>query len=260
MSEINEQTIHEKIKTHILNEQKKISLWEQIKEDFTVPKLNDPALESSFELFFNYPGVWAIMNHRIANRLYNRGWTKTARALVGISSLFTKTDIHPAATIGRRVFIDHAIGVVIGATTVIEDDVLIYQGVTLGGVSLDKGKRHPTIRKNAVIGSGAKVLGNIIIDRNSKVGANSVVVCDVPKNSTAVGVPAKIIKKDKKNCKLAHDDLPDINKEMFKYLIERIHILEEVLKEQDGIDVSDKDKRLEEDYNKFINAMNSIKK
>ncbi len=171
-----------------------ISLWQQIKEDFSVPKLNDPALDSSFELFFNYPGVWAIINHRIANRLYNNGWKKLARALVGICSLFTKTDIHPAATIGRRVFIDHAIGVVIGATTIVEDDVLIYQGVTLGGVSLNKGKRHPTIKSNVVIGSGAKVLGNITIGQNSKIGANSVVVCDVPENSTAVGVPAKIIK------------------------------------------------------------------
>ncbi|RXK07969.1 serine O-acetyltransferase [Halarcobacter bivalviorum] len=260
MSEQEDKNIHEQIKEKILAEQKKLSLWKQIKEDFSVPKLNDPALDSSFELFFNYPGVWAIINHRLANRLYLKGWKKLARAITGFGSLFTKTDIHPAATIGRRVFIDHAIGVVIGATTIIEDDVLIYQGVTLGGVSLDKGKRHPTIRANAVIGSGAKVLGNIIIDKNSKVGANSVVVCNVPKNSTAVGVPAKIIKKDKKNCKLAHDDLPDINKEMFKYLIERIHILEEALKEEDGIDVSDKDKKLEEDYNKFINAMNSIKK
>ncbi|GGD38210.1 serine acetyltransferase [Malaciobacter pacificus] len=237
-----------------------LSLWQQIKEDFSVPKLNDPALDSSFELFFNYPGVWAIINHRISNRLYNKGWKKLSRALTGISSLFTKTDIHPAATIGRRVFIDHAIGVVIGATTIIEDDVLIYQGVTLGGVSLDKGKRHPTIKSNVVIGSGAKVLGNITIGKNSKIGANSVVVCDVPKNSTAVGVPAKIIKKDNKNCKLDHADLPDINKEMFKYLIERIHVLETALKEEDGIDVSDKDRKLEEDYNKFINAMNSIKK
>lgn len=176
-----EKNIHEQIKEKILNEQSKISLWQQIKEDFSVPKQNDPALNSSFELFFNYPGVWAIANHRIANRLYNKGWSKLARVLVGISSLFTKTDIHPAATIGRRVFIDHAIGVVIGATAIIEDDVLIYQGVTLGGVSLDKGKRHPTVRANAVIGSGAKVLGNIVIGKNSKVGANSVVVCDVPK-------------------------------------------------------------------------------
>ncbi len=111
----------------------------------------------------------------------------------------TKTDIHPAATIGRRVFFDHAIGVVIGSTTIVEDDVLIYQGVTLGGVSLDKGKRHPTIKSNVVIGSGAKILGNITIGQNSKIGANSVVVADVPDNSTAVGVPARIIRKDKKD-------------------------------------------------------------
>ena len=239
---------------------KEISLWQQIKEDFSVPKLNDPALDSSFELFFNYPGVWAIINHRIANRLYNSGWKRLARALVGIGSIFTKTDIHPAATIGRRVFIDHAIGVVIGATAIVEDDVLIYQGVTLGGVSLNKGKRHPTIKSNVVIGSGAKVLGNITIGQNSKIGANSVVVCDVPENSTAVGVPAKIIKRDNKNCKLAHGDLPDINKEMFKYLLERIHVLEVALKEEDGIDVSEKDEKLESDYNNFIEAMNSIKK
>lgn len=238
----------------------KISLWQQIKEDFSVPKLNDPALDSSFELFFNYPGVWAIINHRIANRLYTKGYKKLARALVGLGSIFTKTDIHPAATIGRRVFIDHAIGVVIGATAIVEDDVLIYQGVTLGGVSLNKGKRHPTIKSNVVIGSGAKVLGNITIGANSKIGANSVVVCDVPDNSTAVGVPAKIIKKDNKNCKLAHGDLPDINKEMFKYLLERIHVLEVALKEEDGIDVSEKDKKLELEYTSFIEAMNSIKR
>ncbi len=255
-----ETDIHEQIKERILKKQKEIGLWKQIKEDFSVPRLNDPALDSNFELFFNYPGVWAIIAHRITNRLYNRGWKKLARALTGIVSLFSKTDVHPAATIGRRVFIDHAIGVVIGATCVIEEDVLIYQCVTLGGVSLDKGKRHPTIRANAVIGSGAKVLGNIIVGKNSKVGANSVVVSDVPKNSTAVGVPAKVIHKEKKDCKLAHGDLPDINKEMFKYIIERIHILEEAVKEEDGIDVSDKDKKLEEDYTKFINAMNSIKK
>ncbi len=242
------------------NKEKSISFWAQIKEDILVPKLNDPALDSNMELFFNYPGVWAIINHRITNKLYLKGWKKTARVIGGLSSLLTKTDIHPAATIGRRVFIDHAIGVVIGATTIIEDDVLIYQGVTLGGVSLDKGKRHPTVKSNAVIGSGAKVLGNITIGKNSKVGANSVVVCDVPKNSTAVGVPAKILKRDNKNGRFTHDDLPDINKEMFKYLIERIHVLETAVKEEDGIDVSEKDKKLEDDYNKFINAMNSIQK
>lgn len=241
-------------------EQEKISFWAQIKEDFCVPRNNDPALDNNLELFFNYPGVWAIINHRFANKLYYKGWKKLARVINGISSFLTKTDIHPACTIGRRVFIDHAIGVVIGATAIVEDDVLIYQGVTLGGVSLDKGKRHPTVKSNTVIGSGAKVLGNITIGRNSKIGANSVVVCDVPDNSTAVGVPAKIIRRDNKNCKMAHGDLPDINKEMFKYLLERIHVVEVALKEEDGIDVSIKDKKLEDDYNNFIEAMNSIKK
>ena len=244
----------------MMNDEKKLSLWQTIKEDFSVPKLNDPVLDSNFELFFNYPGVWAIINYRIANKLYYKGWKKLSRVVSGISSFLTKTDIHPACTIGRRVFIDHAIGVVIGATAIIEDDVLIYQGVTLGGVSLNKGKRHPTVKSNTVIGSGAKVLGNITIGANSKVGANSVVVCDVPDNSTAVGVPARIIKKDDKNCKLAHGDLPDINKEMFKYLLDRIHLVEIALKEEDGIDLTSKDKKLEEDYNNFIEAMNSIKR
>ena len=254
---MNNETIEDQEKE---KEQEKISFWAQVKEDFCVPRNNDPALDNNLELFFNYPGVWAIINHRVANKLYYKGWKKLSRVINGISSFLTKTDIHPACTIGRRVFIDHAIGVVIGATAIVEDDVLIYQGVTLGGVSLDKGKRHPTVKSNTVIGSGAKVLGNITIGRNSKIGANSVVVCDVPDNSTAVGVPAKIIRRDNKNCKMAHGDLPDINKEMFKYLLERIHILEIALKEEDGIDVSSKDKKLEEDYNSFIEAMNSIKK
>lgn len=255
-----EKDIHEEIKEKILKEQKEFGLWNQIKEDFSVPKLNDPALDSNFELFFNYPGVWAIINHRIANRLYNKGWVKLSRALVGIASLFTKTDIHPAATIGRRVFIDHAIGVVIGSTAIVEEDVLIYQGVTLGGVSLDKCKRHPTVRANSVIGSGAKVLGNIIIGKNGKVGANSVLICDVPENSTAVGVPAKVIKREDKNGKLNHSDLPDINKEMFEYLLKRVAILEHAVKEHDGIDLAEQDQDLECIYTKFINAMNSIKK
>jgi len=250
-----DENIHEDIKEKIVNEQKKLGLWKIIKEDFRVPRENDPALDSNFELFFNYPGVWAIIIHRIANKLYNKGYKKIARAIVGISSLLSKTDIHPAATIGRRVFIDHAIGVVIGATTIIEEDVLIYQNVTLGGVSLDKKKRHPTIRANSVIGSGAKVLGNILIGKNSKVGANSVVVCDVPQNSTAVGVPARIIKKNNKNSKLAHGDLPDVNKEMFKYLIGKIHDLEKIVEGESSIDNNKKNKKLEEDYTKFIDAM-----
>ena len=244
----------------MMNDGKKLSLWQIIKEDFSVPKLNDPVLDSNFELFFNYPGVWAIINHRVANKLYYKGFKKFARAISGISSFFTKTDIHPAATIGRRVFIDHAIGVVIGATAIIEDDVLIYQGVTLGGVSLNKGKRHPTIKSNVVLGSGAKILGNITIGANSKIGANSVVVVDVPENSTAVGVPARIIKKDGKRDKLAHNELPDINKEMFKYLIERIAHLEHSIKKDEECTEEEKNNVLEKEYNNFIETLNSNKK
>lgn len=247
--------------TQEINEENKpLKFWAQIKEDFGVPKANDPALNSSIELAFNYPGVWAIINHRLANRLYKRNFKIIARIIMGLTQFFCNMDIHPAATIGRRVFIDHGIGVVIGETTIIEDDVLIYQGVTLGGVSLNKGKRHPTIKANSVIGSGAKVLGNITIGKNCKVGANSVVVCDVPKNSTAVGVPAKIIKRDNKNGKLNHGDLPDINKEMFEYLLKRVALLEHALKDHDGIDLSNEDHDLECIYKKFITAMNSIKK
>ena len=245
-----------------MSEKEKVpSLWELIKEDFQVPKLNDPVLDSNFELFFNYPGVWAIINYRVANRLYTKGFKKLARAISGFSTFLTKTDIHPAATIGRRVFIDHAIGVVIGATTIIEDDVLIYQGVTLGGVSLNKGKRHPTVQSNVVIGSGAKVLGNITIGANSKIGANSVVVSDVPSNSTAVGVPARIIQKTDKKDKLAHNELPDMNKEIFKYLLERIEILENIVKnEHCECDIKEKNELLEKEYLCFLETLKLNKK
>ena len=213
----------------------RLGLLEQIKEDFSIPKNNDPALESNLEIIFNYPGVWAIINHRVANRLYINGFKKLARIYSGISQFLTNIDIHPASTIGRRVFIDHGIGVVIGETTIIEEDVLIYQGVTLGGVSLNKGKRHPTVRANSVIGSGAKVLGNITIGVSSKIGANSVVISDVPDYTTAVGIPAKIIKRYDHLGKFTHSDLPDIDKEAFKYLNKRIELLEKLLEEKEII-------------------------
>lgn len=236
-----------------------MTLWALIKEDFSVPKKNDPALRSKFELIFNYPGVWAIVNYRITNKLHNKGFKRLARAFSGISQLLTNTDIHPCATIGRRVFIDHGFGIVIGETSIIEDDVLIYQGVTLGGVSLTHGKRHPTIKSNTVIGSGSKILGNITVGTNCKIGANSVVVKDVPCNSTAVGVPARIVKRKNSDCndtnQLDHDNLPDISKEMFRYLLKRVAVIEHAIKEKDGIDVSLEDKELEKIYSNFIDAM-----
>ena len=232
-----------------------MTLFQLIREDFSIPKLNDPALHSGFELIFNYPGVWAVVNYRIANRLYKNGFKFLGRMVGGISQFLTNVDIHPNCTIGRRVFIDHGFGVVIGETTVIGDDVLIYQGVTLGGVSLTNEKRHPTIENNVVIGSGAKILGNILIGTDTKIGANSVVVQNVPSHSTAVGVPARVIKRKDTRCQLDHNELPDISKEMFDYLLKRVAVLEHAIKEQDGIDVSKEDAELEDIYSNFIDAM-----
>ncbi|EJE0398497.1 serine O-acetyltransferase [Campylobacter coli] len=171
-----------------------------IKEDFSQPKVQDPAYNSCVELFFNYPGVWAVVNYRFAHFFYTKNFKRTARIISGISQFLTGVDLHPGATLGRRIFIDHANGVVIGQTAVIEDDVLIYQGVTLGGTGLEKGiKRHPTIKKGVIIGSGAKVLGNITIGENAKIGSNAVVVKDVGANLTAVGIPAYIVEERRKN-------------------------------------------------------------
>ncbi|WP_321778361.1 serine O-acetyltransferase [Sulfurimonas sp.] len=233
-----------------------MGLYADIREDFSNAYKNDPALNSKIDFLFNYPGVWAIAWYRVAHKLYNSGFTKIARILMGLTQIFTHIDIHPAARIGKRVFIDHGTGVVIGETTIIEDDVLIYQGVTLGGVSLDLGKRHPTIRQGAVLGAGAKILGNIIIGEYAKIGANSVVVKEVPNNATAIGIPAHVIEKGRCNDPFMHNMLPDINKEMFEYLLKRVAILEHVLV-KDNTDVLEKDLELEYIYESFIKAMKS---
>ena len=228
-------------------------MFQTIKEDFLVVYQKDPAIKSKFELFFNYPGVWAIFWYRIANKLYRNNFKTLARILMGFSQILTNIDIHPAATIGRRVFIDHGIGVVIGETAIIGDDVTIYQGVTLGGVSLNKGKRHPTIEDNVVIGGGAKVLGDITIGKGSKIGANSVVVKDAPPHSTIIGIPGKIIKR-KENEPLSHNKLPDIDKELFVYLFERIKILEETL-QKENIEITQKDEDLAKKYEEYIKSI-----
>jgi serine O-acetyltransferase len=234
-----------------------MTLWQLIKEDFTVPRQNDPALHSNIELIFNYPGVWAIVNYRISNALYTRDFKILARVVNGLSQFLTNADIHPSATIGRRVFIDHGFGVVIGETSIVKDDVLIYQGVTLGGVSLNHGKRHPTICSNVILGSGAKILGDITIGKNSKIGANSVVINNVDENSTAVGIPARVVKRRSLCATHDHNILPDINKELFEYMLKRVAILEHAIKKYDGIDVSEEDKNLEKIYANFIASMQS---
>ncbi|ARJ56515.1 serine O-acetyltransferase [Campylobacter cuniculorum] len=184
-----------------------MGLWSIIKEDFIQPKIQDPAFSSRIELFFNYPGVWAIVNYRFAHLLYQKKFKALARIISGISQFLTGVDLHPEAKIGRRVFLDHANGIVIGQTTIIEDDVLIYQGVTLGGTSLERGvKRHPTIKKGVIIGAGAKILGNITIGENAKIGSNAVVVKDVGAGLTAVGIPAYIIEHKKQEKSRAIDE------------------------------------------------------
>ncbi|QOP45726.1 serine O-acetyltransferase [Sulfurimonas paralvinellae] len=231
-----------------------MGLFTEIKEDFSNAYKNDPALNSRLDFLFNYPGVWAVAWYRVAHRLYNANFKRIARIIMGITQIMTNIDIHPAAKIGKRVFIDHGTGVVIGETAVVEDDVLIYQGVTLGGVSLTHGKRHPTIKQGVVIGAGAKVLGNIEIGEHAKIGANSVVVKPVPDCSTAIGIPAHVIEKGRCKDPFMHNMLPDINKEMFEYLLKRVAVLEHILV-KDNKEVLEQDLELEQIYDSFIKSM-----
>lgn len=231
-----------------------MTLIQQIKEDFSVPYQRDPAMHSRLEVIFNYPGVWAVVWHRIAHKLYTHNYKRLGRLVSAIGALTCMVDIHPAATIGRRLFIDHGIGVVIGETAEIGNDVTIYQQVTLGGVELTDEKRHPTIKDGAVIGAGAKVLGNITIGENAKIGANSVVVKNVPDDTTAVGVPARNITKGTIKSPLSHNKLPDIDRELFTYLVKRIAILEEAIITGDT-DFIEKDRELEDIYQAFIKSM-----
>ena len=154
----------------------------------------DPAVRSSIEVFFTYPGFHAVLWHRLAHRLYNARLYFLARVVSSLSRWLTGIEIHPGAKIGRRLFIDHGTGVVIGETAVIGDDVTLYQGVTLGGTTLEKGKRHPTLENNVIVGSGAQVLGPFTVGKNARIGANSVVIKEVPPCSTVIGVPGRVVR------------------------------------------------------------------
>jgi len=167
----------------------------------------DPAAKSFLEIILLYQGLHALIVYRIAHLFYLVHLYFIARLLSQVARFFTGIEIHPGSKIGKRFFIDHGMGVVIGETAIVGDDVLIYQGVTLGGAGLEKGKRHPTIGDNVVIGTGAKVLGNITVGDNSYVGANAVVIKDVPPNSTVVGVPGRITKQDGKKIDVSLDHI-----------------------------------------------------
>src|SRR6202163_2320051 len=184
-------------------------MFRAIKEQIDTVFERDPAAKSRLEIVLCYPGVHAILLHRLAHRLYQWSVPLAPRVISQISRFFTGIEIHPGATIGRRFFIDHGSGVVIGETTEIGDDVLLYQGVTLGGTGNERGKRHPTLGNNVVVGTGAKVLGSITIGNNVKIGAGSVVVHPVPDNSTVVGIPGRVVRTRDSNGVLEHGKLPD---------------------------------------------------
>ena len=170
----------------------------EMREDVRSVLENDPAARSKLEVVLCYPGLHALWFHRVNHYLWNRGLRLAARWMSQLARFLTGIEIHPAAQIGRRLFIDHGMGVVIGETSTVGDDVTIYQGVTLGGTGREHGKRHPTVGNGVVIGSGAKVLGNITVGDNARIGAGSVVLRSVPENSTVVGVPAHIMFRDGK--------------------------------------------------------------
>ena len=170
----------------------------KFREDLSVVFQRDPAARNYFEILTTYPGVHALILHRLAHFLWSIKLKLIARIFSHLARILTGIEIHPGAQIGRRFFIDHGMGVVIGETAIIGDDCTLYHGVTLGGTTWKKGKRHPTLKNNVVIGAGAKVLGPITLGNNSKVGSNAVVVTDIPNDSTAVGIPAKIIESGEK--------------------------------------------------------------
>ena len=215
------------------------SLLRLLSEDVCCVFQRDPAARSRFEVLTTYPGVHAILLQRIAHSLWTFGLRYLARLLSWFARFLTNIDIHPGANIGRRFFIDHGAGVVIGETSVIGDDVTLYHGVTLGGTTWNKGKRHPTLGDGVVVGAGAKILGAITLGKNVRVGANSVVVKDVPADRTVVGIPAKIVLRTEEagadniyGINLDHHLIPDPVGRAIACLMERIEVLEGRLRKQ----------------------------
>ncbi len=206
------------------------TMFATVREQIETIFREDPAAKSVLEIFLCYPGFHAILMHRVSHRLYRLGVPLFPRFLSQIGRFFTGIEIHPGARIGRRFFIDHGMGVVIGETTEIGDDVLLYQGVTLGGTGKEKGKRHPTLGNHVVVGTGAKVLGNITVGDYVKIGAGSVVVRPVPDHSTVVGIPGKIVRSKSEPIEvLEHGKLPDPEGQAIEELKARIEQLESTL-------------------------------
>ncbi|UOD34127.1 serine O-acetyltransferase [Deferribacteraceae bacterium V6Fe1] len=210
-----------------------MKIFKTLREEIDTIFERDPAARSVLEVIFCYPGFHAILFHRVANWFWRKGFYFLGRFISHLGRFFTGIEIHPGAKIGKNFFIDHGMGVVIGETAEIGDNVTIYHGVTLGGVSLNKGKRHPTIGNNVVIGSGAKILGPFKVGDNSKIGSNSVVVKEVPPNSTVVGIPGRIVSGDKK-VDFDHSNLPDPVAKAIECIIDRVVSIEKEIMNAKG--------------------------
>lgn len=207
-------------------------MFRTLRNDLRVVFERDPAARTTLEVVLTYPGLHALWSHRVAHWLWSHHLKLAGRWLSQIARFFTGIEIHPGAAIGSGFFIDHGMGVVVGETAEIGNDVTLYHGVTLGGVSLEKGKRHPTIGNNVVIGAGAKVLGNILVGDGSRIGANAVVVKPVPANSVVVGVPGQVVMRSKSKeemVDLHHDRLPDTIGQSLASVMNRLETVERLL-------------------------------
>jgi len=211
-------------------------MFKWVREDIEVVFEQDPAARTKLEVVLTYSGLHAIWAHRMAHAFYKRKYYFIARVISQASRFFTGIEIHPGAKIGRKLFIDHGMGVVIGETCEIGDNVTIFQGVTLGGTGKEKGKRHPTIKDNVLIATGAKVLGSITIGENSKIGGGSVVLKEVPPNSTVVGIPGRVVIQDGRriNKDLNHCDLPDPVADRLREMQQELDLLQKELEKLKG--------------------------
>jgi len=218
--------------TTLTETEPKMGLWRKIVEDVLCVKARDPAARYTFEILLTYPGVHAVIGYRLSNFCWTHNMKFVGRYLSWMTRLVTNVDIHPGATIGRRFFIDHGACVVIGETAIIGDDVTLYHGVTLGGTSWSEGKRHPTIEDGVLVGAGAKILGPITVGAGARVGANSVVMKDVPPGMTVIGIPGKVVNTLRSRHRidgridLEHHLMPDPVGEALEALIDRIQFLE----------------------------------
>lgn len=215
----------------------RMGLFSQIKEDVYCVFKRDPAARNAFEVLTTYPGIHALIMHRVAFRLWQRNWRYLARLIAYFSRIWTNIDIHPGATIGRRFFIDHGAGVVIGETAEVGDDVTLYHGVTLGGTTWNKGKRHPTLCNGVMVGAGAKILGAVVIGEGAMIGANSVVVKNIPARKSVVGIPGRVVQADDGQSvdnpygiNLNHHLIPDPVGKAVSCLMKRLHEVETELK------------------------------